>query len=350
MTTNTYYNQENHGPYEEYALGEFKLEESGLIPNLFLAYKTFGELNKDKTNAILIPTWYTGTSKGMEAYVGEGRALDPSKYFIIIINQIGNGLSSSPQNSEAPINQGNFPKVRIGDDVRAQKQFIQEKFGINELALVVGGSMGAQQTYEWAVRFPDMVKRAAPIAGTAKNTVHDFLYTETLNQAITSDPGFKDGFYQSNEEVKDGLTRQANLWAVMGFSTEFYAQEKWRDFGLDSVQSFLDDFLRPLFRSMDPNVLLTTAWKWQHGDVSRLTDGDLKSALARVTAKMFVMPIDEDMFFPPRDCEREQKMVANSELRMIHSSHGHLGLFGGEGEKYFNQVDRHLSELLSIEV
>src|SRR5438046_9897579 len=67
-----------------------------------------------------------------------------------------------------------FPKVRIGDDVRAQHKLVTERFGIKSLALVVVGSMGAQQTYEWAVRYPDMVKRAAPIAGTARNTIHDF--------------------------------------------------------------------------------------------------------------------------------------------------------------------------------
>jgi homoserine O-acetyltransferase len=73
--------------------------------------------------------------------------------------------------------------------VRAQYKLTTEKFGLQSFALVVGGSMGAQQTYEWAVRYPDMVKRAAPIAGTARNTIHDFLFTETLVEAITSDPG-----------------------------------------------------------------------------------------------------------------------------------------------------------------
>ena len=350
MSEHVYYNQTNHGPYLLHSLGEFTLEEGGVIPNLELAYTTFGELNREKNNVILVPTWYSGTSKGMEAYIGENRALDPLKYFIIIINQIGNGLSTSPHNSPEPINQGNFPKVRIGDDVRAQKKLINDLFGITEIALVVGGSMGAQQTYEWAVRFPDMVKRAAPIAGTAQNTVHDFLYTDTLNEAITSDVHFKDGFYESSDAVSDGLTRQANLWAVMGFSTEFFKQEKWRDFGLESVEQFKVGFLQPLFKQMDPNTLLSTAWKWQHADVSRHTDGNLSQALGKITAKVYVMPIDEDMFFPPRDCEAEQKMIPNSEFKLIHSLHGHLGLFGGEGEAYFNQIDSHLNALLATEV
>src|SRR5712675_3158407 len=87
------------------------------------------------------------------------------------------------------------------------------------IPLVVGGSMGAQQTYEWAVRYSDMVKRAAPIAGTARNTIHDFLFTETLNEAITSDPGFNKGFYTSSSEVREGLLRHAKMRTVMGWST-----------------------------------------------------------------------------------------------------------------------------------
>jgi len=74
--------------------------------------------------------------------------------------------------------------------------------------------MGAQQTYKWAVRYPDMVKRAAPIAGTARNTIHDFLFTETLAEEITSDPGFNKGFYASSSDVRDGLLRHAKMWAV----------------------------------------------------------------------------------------------------------------------------------------
>ena len=89
------------------------------------------------------------------------------------------------------------------------------------MQLVVGGSMGAQQTYEWAVRFPKKVKRAAPIAGTAKNTPHDFIFTETLKEAITSDPEFRDGWYEESTDVRDGLARHARIWSVLGFSTEF---------------------------------------------------------------------------------------------------------------------------------
>lgn len=209
--------------------------------------------------------------------------------------------------------------------------------------------MGAQQTFEWIVRFPDKVQRAAPIAGTAKNTPHDFIYTQTLNETIEADPGFNGGEYSSNTDVADGLRRQSHLWAAMGFSTEFWKQEAWRGLGFESKESVLADFLDPLFMSMDPNTLLNNAWKWQRGDVSRHTDGDLAAALGRVTATTFVMPISEDMFFPVRDCAAEQELIPGSELRVIDDIAGHLGLFN-ISPNYMEQVDANLSELFAREV
>lgn len=349
LINNDYYSQEKHGPFELYNIGDFKLEEGGMIPNCQLAYVTFGTLNAAKDNAILITTWYSGTNKIMESYIGNGRALDPDKYFIIIVNQIGNGLSSSPHNTSGSIGMANFPHVRISDDVRAQHKFITEKFGIEQLQLVTGGSMGGQQTYEWAVRYPDMVKRAAPIAATAQNTPHDFLFTETLNDAIISDPNLNNGNYKSASEVVAGLNRHAKIWSIMGWSTEFFKQETWREIGFPSLDSFMSDFMEPYFNVMDPNDLLCMAWKWQRGDVSRIANGNLKEALGRIKAKVFVMPISEDMFFPVRDCAAEQKMIPNSELRVIDSICGHLGLFGVQ-PSFMPQIDKNLGELLSIPV
>ena len=117
MIDNSYYSQDVHGPYELHDIGNLELEEGGTIRDCKLAYATFGNLNAAKDNAILIPTWYSGTSKIMEqVFIGQGRALDPDKYFIIVVNQIGGGLSTSPHNTPARRN-GEFPHVRIGDDV-----------------------------------------------------------------------------------------------------------------------------------------------------------------------------------------------------------------------------------------
>ena len=315
MIANTYYGQELHGPYELIDIGRLDLEEGGSIENCKLAVATHGRLNPAKDNAILVPTWYSGTSKIMErVYIGKGRALDPDKYFIIVVNQIGNGLSTSPHHSVEP---AAFPKVRIGDDVRAQHRLVTEKFGLKSLALVVGGSMGAQQTYEWAVGYPDMVKRAAPIAGTARNTEHDFLFAETLREAITTDPAFDNGRYLASSDVAEGLKRHARMWAVMGWSTEFFQQGRHRALGFENMREFIDKFMTGYFGPMDPNDLLCMAWKWQRGDVSRLTGGNLPAALRRIKAKTFVMPISHDMFFPPTDCERECRLIPGAEFPLL---------------------------------
>ena len=346
MIENPYYSQEGHGPYELYDIGDLELEEGGTLPNCKLAVATHGKLNAAKDNAILVPTWFSGTSKIIEqAYIGKGRALDPDKYFIVVVNQIGNGLSTSPHNTPAPDGMANFPKVRIGDDVRAQHRLLTERFGLTRLALVVGGSMGGQQTYEWAVRYPEMVERAAPIAATAKNTDHDFLFAETLVEAITSDPAFAGGHYTQSSDVAAGLNRHAKLWAVMGWSTEFYKQGRPAALGFPTLGAFIDNFMASYFAPMDPNDLLTQAWKWQRGDVSRMTGGDLAQALGRIKAKTFVMPVSHDMFFPPADCQAEQQLIPGSEFRPLSSIDGHLALFGTDPE-FLRQFDANLKALL----
>lgn len=344
--SNPFYSSEFHGEYDLVGIGRLDLEEGGHLPECELAVATFGRLNDAKDNVIVIPTWFSGTHQIFrDAYIGPDHALNPDDYFIVAINQIGNGLSTSPHNAPSEISMSKFPKVRIGDDVVAQERLLREHFGVEQLALVVGGSMGAQQTYEWAVRFPDRVLRAAPIAGTARNTPHDFLFTRTLNDAIRSDPGWNGGDYATHEAVADGLRRHANIWGVMGFSTEFWKQEVWRALDFESMGGFLEGFLEPYFQALDPNSLLAMGWKWQRGDVSRHTEGDLGAALALITARTFVMPISEDMFFPPRDCAAEQALVPNSELRVIDDIGGHLGLFA-TNPNFMPQVDAHLGDLL----
>jgi homoserine O-acetyltransferase/O-succinyltransferase len=350
MIDNGYYSQEVHGPYELCNIGNLELEEGGTIRDCRLAYATVGSLNGAKDNAILIPTWYSGTNKIIEqVYLGPGRALDPDRYFIIIVNQIGSGLSTSPHNTPPPAGMRNFPHVRIGDDVRAQHRLVTEKLGLASLALVAGGSMGAQQTYEWAVRYPDMVKRAAPIAGTARNTIHDFLFTETLVEAITSDPGFNKGFYRSSAEVREGLLRHAKMWAVMGWSTQSFQESRHKALGFSSLDDFIVNFMFAYFGVMDPNDLLCMAWKWQRGDVSRHTGGDLRAALGRIQAKTFVMPMSSDMFFPPADCQAEWRLIPDAEFRPIQTIDGHLALFGADADA-LAQLDRNLAELLATKL
>ena len=188
MDHSDYYTEAIHGKHEYLDLGHFEFEMGASLPNAKLAYKTHGKLNAAKNNAILFPHMYSGTPLAMERFIGEGRPLDPNKYFIILPGQFGNGFSSSPSNTPPPSDRGAFPQVTIGDDVRAQHLLVTETFGIEALQLVLGWSMGAEQTYEWAVRYPDMVLRAIPFAGTAKTTPHDWLFVRMHENVIKADP------------------------------------------------------------------------------------------------------------------------------------------------------------------
>src|SRR4051794_37921721 len=121
-----------------FELGDFALECGATVPDARLGYKTHGVLNADRNNAILYPTPYPAHHGDIEWLIGPGKALDPAKYFIIVLDQLGNGLSSSPSNTPAPFDRGNFPAVVVRDDVKAQHQFVFEGLGIRRIALVCG--------------------------------------------------------------------------------------------------------------------------------------------------------------------------------------------------------------------
>lgn len=263
MCENPYYTAAQHGDFDLFELEDFALEQGATLRNASLAYKTFGQLNKEADNAILFPVMFSGTHAAMASYVGNELALNPEKYFIIIPNQLGGGLSTSPHNTQGAYGGASFPMLSIGDDVRAQHKLLTEHFGIDTLQLVTGWSMGAQQTYEWAVRYPDMVARALPIAGTAKTTPHCSLYVDVFCEALSSDPAWENGAYTNANKVCDGLSRMARVFAMMGVSHGMFNEKYWSNFGFSSTEDFLAGFWESWFLPMDPNNLLCMATKQQ---------------------------------------------------------------------------------------
>lgn len=344
---NDFYSEQNHGPYRYFELGDFALEAGGVIPAARLAYTTLGTLNARKDNAILFPHMFSGTSKHMQMYVGEGLAIDPARYFVVLPNMLGNGLSSSPHNVEAPIAMAAFPAVSIGDDVRAQHRLVTEVFGIDRLELVLGWSMGAQQTFEWAVRYPAMVRRAAPIGGTARGTPHNHLFVANAMEMIKSDPAWAGGNYREPHAVKAGLRLLGHFFAQSGLSKAFYAHEDWRAVGFNSLDEFLSGFWEAWFAPMDPNALLCLLGKWQRADVARHTGGDLRAALARISAVVFNLPFEQDMMFTVDECRAEHLLTPRSTLKPIPTRWGHFGMLGiaPEDKQFINDA---LAELLAI--
>ena len=181
--------------YEIFQLGNVVLQHGATLRDAYLAYKTYGKLNADNSNVIVYPTWYSGRHTDNEWLIGKGMALDPDHYFIIVPHMLGNGLSSSPSNTPEPYNLSRFPSVTLYDNVMLQHRLVTEKFGIQKIKLVVGWSMGAQQTNQWGCLFPDMVERIAPFCGSAKTAPHNFVFLEGVRVALTADAAWNNGWY-----------------------------------------------------------------------------------------------------------------------------------------------------------
>ena len=344
---NEFYSTQNHGPFEYFDLGDFTLEGGSSLPACRLAYTTLGTLNARKDNAILFPHMFSGTSKHMQMYVGEGLAIDPARYFVVLPNMLGNGLSTSPHNTAPPCAMADFPLLTIGDDVAAQHRLLTEKFGIERLELVLGWSMGAQQTFEWAVSHPAMVRRAAAIGGTARGTAHNHLFVANAMEMIKADPAWAGGQYTQAHAVTAGLRLLAHFFAQSGLSKAFYARETWRPLGFASFDAFMTGFWEAWFAPMDANALLSLLSKWQRADVSRHTGGDLGAALARISAVVFNLPFEQDMMFTLDECRAEHELTPRSTLKPIPTDWGHFGMLGvAPADKYF--IDRAIAELLAI--
>lgn len=334
--------------YDVFELGDVALSTGQTLRAAKLAYKTYGTLNQQRTNAIVYPTWYSGQHYDNEWLIGEGMALDPAKYFIIIPNMFGNGLSSSPSNTAAPHDRSRFPHVTFQDNVKEQHRLVTEKFGIERLALVTGWSMGAGQTYQWAVSHPEMVERILPFCGSSKTSEHNIVFLEGVKYALMTDAAWQEGLYEK-QPVK-GLRAVGRVYAGWGLSQAFYWDKlyKRQPFDYASLEDFLVGFWEGFFLRKDANNLLTMAWTWQHGDIGQTAgfDGNHERALASIQAKAFVMPAEKDLYFPPEDEEYAVSHMANAELRVIPGVWGHFA-GGGVNPVDIQVIDEALKELLA---
>jgi homoserine O-acetyltransferase len=335
--------------YEIFDLGDVVLQCGQTLRNAKLAYKTFGKLNRDKTNAIVYPTWYSGQHYENEWLIGPGMGLDPDKYFIIIPNMFGNGLSSSPSNTPAPFNQARFPHVTLYDNVTQQYRLVTERLQIKKVALVLGWSMGAQQTFQWGALYPEMVERILPFCGSAKTSRHNIVFLEGVKAALTADDAFAGGWYE--RPPYKGLRAMGRVYAGWGFSQAFYREKlDLKKMGYASLEDFLVGFWEGIFYNRDANNLLTMLWTWQHGDISANAkyNGNFEKALKAITCKAIVMPGKTDLYFPPEDSEYEVRHMPNAQLRPIDSIWGHFAGGPGTNPEDVKVIDQAVKELLAF--
>jgi homoserine O-acetyltransferase len=174
------------------ALGDLKLQSGGVIRDFRLGYRTLGTLNARKSNAILWPSWLGGKSEDLLQFVGPGKVVDTTTYFVVLVDAIGNGVSSSPSNSsKQPLMK--FPAFTIRDMVEAEHRLLTDVLHISHLRAVMGISMGGMQTFEWAVTHPDFMDVAIPMLGSPQSTAFDKLVWTAQIDAIELDPAWNHG-------------------------------------------------------------------------------------------------------------------------------------------------------------
>ncbi len=335
--------------YEIFDLGDVTLQSGVTLPSAFLAYKTYGRLNEKKDNVIVYPTAFGDQHIQNEWLIKNGMALDPDKYFIIVPNLLGNGLSSSPTNTPPPYDKANFPQVTIYDNVTFQHRLVTERFGIQKIALVVGWSMGGIQAFQWGASYPDMVERIAPFAGVAKTWPQTYVVLEGMKAPLMAAVRFDSS--KLDQLTSDDMRAVGRVYAGWGVSQAFYKEELYRELGFDSLAEFMVSVWEDSFMQMDPHNVLAMLSTGQHADISANPDynGDFEKALKSIQARACIMPGSTDLFCPADDNEYEAKLMPNAAFHPIQSSWGH---FAGRGlNSADNQfIDDNLKHLLSLRV
>ena len=183
-------------------LGECLLENGEIIEACRLTFRTYGRLAPDLSNIVLMPTWLNGNAEGLATYnyLGPEGIVDTDDYFVIAVNALGNGLSSSPSNSA----QRPFPTFSIRDQVSLQYRLLTEHLSIDHLHAVIGASMGGYQTYEWLMMYPDFATHFVPIEGTPWYTFYDRLKGRAWQEVLALP-----------EDSPEAIQRKADLLALI---------------------------------------------------------------------------------------------------------------------------------------
>jgi homoserine O-acetyltransferase len=300
-----------------FELGDFPLTSGTTLPGARLAYQTFGELNATKSNAVLFTTFLGAPPDVLTSWIGAGRPLDPANYFIILPGHFGLPPTSAPSNTPGT----EFPAVSITDDVVAQHRLVTEEFGISELHLVLGWSIGGLMVYTWAIKYPDMVKNMAGIAGAPVPPDWTKLWLGTVvEEAISSN-------LAAGKEA--AMTAVAHGAALTAPPRSFYdeAAPGWRALGFSSVEEYVSGFWGAFFLAQEPLDIFVQAHK------SRTSYPDpegrpLAEVLKGITARAVIAAFSTDALFPPAASQRFADAIPSAEFHEIVSEFGHLATFG----------------------
>jgi homoserine O-acetyltransferase len=338
------------------SIGAMQLERGDSLPSVRIAYETFGELNADASNAVLVLHALTGdshltgdagpghpTAGWWSGIIGEGRAIDTNEWFVVAPNMLGGCQGTTGPASPSPRGTewgAGFPFVTIRDQVAAQLAFT-DAIGIRRWAAVIGGSMGGMQSLEWAVSYPDRLERVAVLAAPELSSADQIALNSVQVDAIQLDPRFADGDYYDapdGEGPYRGLAL-ARRMALLNYRSPTELNDRfersWQSGisplgggGRYAVESYLDFHGNKFTRRFDANSYVTLVNAMNSHDVGR-DRGGVAAALGMVTAKALVLGIDSDRLFPVGHqrviAEHLPATIDDGEVVVISSPFGHDG-------------------------
>jgi homoserine O-acetyltransferase/O-succinyltransferase len=333
--------------YQEFNLGNVKLLSGKILKSAKLAYKTYGKLNKNSSNVIILPTFYTGTHIRNEGFIGKNRAINPNKYFIISINMFGNGLSSSPNNTIQLQNGPRFPTITLWDNIYCQHKLIIEKLKIKKIALVAGWSMAGCQAYQWAAQYPDIVKAILPFCASSKTSMHNHVFLEGVKAALIADINWKNGNYKKQPIA--GLKAFGRVYAGWAFSQDFYRKKLYKKLGFKNVEDLLKNWANDHAKNWDANNLLCKLKTWQINDISKnpLYKNNYIKALKSIRARTILMSCNQDLYFRTEENQFEKKNINKASLITVDSAYGHCAANPGNDKNFQNKLDQNINKLLT---
>lgn len=341
---------------------EMPLDGGGKLGPITLAYETYGRLNRDRTNAILILHALSGDSHAAGRYaeddkqpgwwdttIGPGKAFDTDRYFVVCSNVLGGCQGSTGPSSINPKTGReygtSFPIITINDMVRAQVRLV-DHLGIDRLFAVAGGSMGGMQALQWAVSYPDRVVASIPIATTAKHSPQQIAFNQVGRAAIMADPNFNDGAYYGGPVPKDGLALARMVGHITYLSDDSMHEKfgrrlrgkKTLGYNLDvdfEVESFLRYKGDTFVNRFDANSYLYITKTIDYFDMSQGT-GSLAKTFEKVKSKFLVISFKSDWLYPPYQSKEIVKALMVNAVDVtyceIDSKYGHDAFLLDVGE------------------
>jgi homoserine O-acetyltransferase len=293
-------------------LGDFKLESGEVIRDCRIGYRTVGKPNSDGSNVILFPTWASGTSEQLLSNFGPGRLVDTSKYYVVAVDALGDGVSSSPSNSAAQPRMS-FPRFNVRDMVNTQHKLLTDVLHINHVLAVVGISMGGMQTFQWVVAYPDFMDKAVPIVGSPRLAPYDLLDWQTQIDAITNDPVWQNGDY-TREPAR---AAEYEFGALMLTTPEEFNRRMTREKVLAEIEK------AKTVRGFDANDKIRQDQAMMALDVAAPFGGSMERAAAAVKARVLVVVAARDHVVTPGPAIEFARLL-RAQVLTLEGDCGHL--------------------------